>query len=204
MPIALLACIIKITVIGGGKILVLLKVMLLLFPLIADAFDGLLCMLVSFRVACIGASNDIDAILLSQPRVRPATPIATKLATIDCATGLVGPLILNFVFTDSLLSLAGINLGGECLTSAIGLTGNCPDVGVLCLGTNGGLEHFLEDLALVSDRLRLQLAVVWKVCTKAGEEARNKAILKGMANIDGELLLVDEQTRGGKDLSTIV
>ncbi len=136
--------------------------------------------------------------------MRPATPIATKLTMTGCAARLVGPLIPAFVFSDGLLSLAGINCGGECLTSANGLTGNCPIVGVLHLNTNGGLEHFLEDLALVSGCLRLQLAVVRKVCTKAGKEARIKAIHKGLANTDKKLLLVDEWIRGGKDLSTIV
>ncbi len=65
MPNALLACIVQITVIGGGKILALLKVLLLPFPPIVDALDGLLCILVNSRVACIGAPNDINAILLS-------------------------------------------------------------------------------------------------------------------------------------------
>ncbi len=84
--------------------------------------------------------------------MRPATPIATKLAMTGCAARLVGPLIPTFVSANSLLSLAGINLGGECLTGANGLTSDCPDVGVLRLGTNGGLEHFLKDLTLVSGR----------------------------------------------------
>jgi hypothetical protein len=91
-----------------------------------------------------------------------------------------------------------------CLTRANGLTGNCPDVGVLRLDTNGGLEHILEDLALVSGCLRLQLAVVGEVCTRASKEARIKAIHKDLANTDRKLLLVDEQTRGSKDLSAIV
>ncbi len=89
--------------------------------------------------------------------MRPATPIPTKLDTTDCASGLVGPLIPDFEFTDGLLSLAGINLGQECLTGAYGLTSDCPDVGVLHLGTNGGLEHFLKDLALMIGHLRLDL-----------------------------------------------
>ncbi len=169
-----------------------------------DAFDGLPCILVNSRVACIGASDDINAILLSQPRVRSVTPIATKLASNGCAAGLVGLLIPAFVFTDGLLSLGDINLGGECLTSANSLTGDCPDVGVLCLGTNGGLEHFLEDLALVSSRACLRLAVVGEVGTKAGKEARIKAIHKSRENTDEKLLLVNEQMRGGKDLGTIV
>jgi hypothetical protein len=126
------------------------------------------------------------------------------LATTGCAAGLVGSLIPAFVFTDGLLSLAGINLGGDCLTNANGLTGNCPDVGILHLGMNGGLEHFMEDLALVSGRLCLQLAKVVEVCTKASKEARIKAIHKGLANTDGKLLLVNEQTIGSEDLSTIV
>ncbi len=188
----LLVCIIKVTVVGGGEILVLLEVLLLLLPLIVDAFDGLFCILMKSTVACIGAPDDIHAILLSQPRVRSATQIATKLTMAGCAAGLVGPLIPAFVFTDDLLSLAGINLGRECLTSTNSLTGDCPDVGVLCLGTNGGLEHFLEDLALVSGRARLRLAVVGEVGTKARKKARIKAIHKGWANTDRKLLLVDE------------
>ncbi len=56
----------------------------------------------------------------------------------------------------------------------------------------------------MSGRVPLQLAVVWEVGTKAGKEARIKAIHKGLANTDWKLLLVNEWTRGGKDLSTIV
>jgi hypothetical protein len=116
-----------------------------------------------------------------------------------CAARLVGPLIPAFVFTDGLLSLAGINLGREYLTSANGLTGKCPDVGILHLSANGRLEHFLEDLALVSGHSCLQLALVGKVCTKAGEGgARIKAIHKGLANTDKNILLVNEWTRGSK------
>ncbi len=200
----LIACIAKDTVIAGGKILALLEVLLLLLLLIVDAFDGLCCILVNSSVACIGAPNDINAILFSQPRVRLATPIATKLATTDCAAGLVGPLIPTFVFTHGLLCLAGINLGGECWTGTNSLTSNCPGVGVLCLGMNGGLDYFLKNLVLVSGRLHLQLAVVGKVCTKAGMEARIKAIHKGLTKTGGKLLLVDGRTRGSKDLSTIV
>jgi hypothetical protein len=52
---ALLACIVGITAVGGGKILALLEVeaLLLLLPLAVDAFNGLLSVLVDPWVACI-------------------------------------------------------------------------------------------------------------------------------------------------------
>ncbi len=117
--------------------------------------------------------------------MRPATPIATKNATAGCATGPVGPFISALILTDGLLGLAGIYLSGECLTCANGFTGDGPDVGILHLGTDGCLEHLLEDLALVSGRARLQLAVIGEMGAKAGKEARVEAIHKGLANADG-------------------
>jgi hypothetical protein len=162
---------------------VLLEVLLHLLPLIADAFDGLLCILMNSWVASIGALNDINTVIKGQPRVRSATPIATKNATAGCATGLVGPFISALILTDGLLGLAGIYLGGECLTCANGFTGDGPDVGILHLGTDGCLEHLLEDLALVSGCASLQLAVIGEMGAKAGEEARVKAIHKGLVLI---------------------
>ncbi len=138
----------------------LLEVLLHLLLLIADAFAGLLCILMNFWVASVGALNDINAVIKGRPRVRPATPIARKNATAGCATGPVGPFISALILTDGLLSLAGIYLGGECLTCANGFTGDGPDVGILHLSTDGCLEHLLEDLALVSGCARLRLAVI--------------------------------------------
>ena len=105
---------------------------------------------------------------------------------------------------DGLLSLTGIYLGGECLAGTEGLTSNCPDVGVLRFSAYGGLEHILKDPALVSRRAFLGLTVVGKVGTKAGEEARIKAIHEYLANADGKYLLVNEQTRGSKDSSIVL
>ncbi len=159
-----------------------MEVLLLLLLLIADAFDVLLCILMNSWVASIGAPNDINAVLEDRPRVRSATPIARKNAMAGCATGLVGPFISTFILTDGLLGLAGIYLGRECLTCANGFTGDGPDVGILHLGTDGCLEHLLEDLALVGGRVHLRLAVVREMGAKASKEARIKAIHKGLAN----------------------
>jgi hypothetical protein len=104
---------------------------------------------------------------------------------------------------DGLLSLAGIDLGRECLTGTESLTSDRPDVGVLRFGTYGGLEHFLKDLALVSCRAFLRLTVVGEVGTKAGKEAKIKAVHECLANTDGKHLLVNERMRGGEDLSVI-
>ena len=156
LPDALLACFIEVTVVGGGKILVLLEVLLLLLPLIADAFNGLLCVLVNPWVASVGASNDINTALKGPPSVRSTTPIAMKNVTAGHATGLVGPFISALILTDGLLSLAGIYLGGKCLPCATGFTsGNGPDVSILHLGTDGCLEHLMEGFALVSGRVHL-------------------------------------------------
>ncbi len=57
--------------------------------------------------------------------------------------------------SDGSFSLACIDLVGECLTCADGLTSNGPYVVVLHLSLDGGLEHILEDLALVSSRALL-------------------------------------------------
>ena len=119
----------QIAVVGSGKILALLEVLLLLLPLAEDAFDGLLlCILVSSRVACVRTLDDINAILKSRPRVRPATPIATKRAMAAHAAGLVGPFIPTCIMTNGLLSLAGIYLGGECVTCTNGFTGDGPEL----------------------------------------------------------------------------
>jgi hypothetical protein len=117
--------------------------------------------------------------------MRSTTPIAMKNATAGRATGLVGPFISTLILTDGLLGLAGIYLGRECLTCTNGFTGDGPDIGILHLGTDGCLEHLLEDLALVSGREHLQLAVIGEMGAKAGKEARVKAIHKGLANADG-------------------
>ena len=135
--------------------------------------------------------------------MRSTIPIAMKGVAAGRAAGLVGTVIPTLVMRDGLLSLAGIYLGGECLTGTEGLTSNCPDVGVLCFCTYGGLEHILKDLALVSGRAFLRLTVVGEVGTIAGEEARIEAVHEYLANTDGKHLLVDERTRGSEDLSVI-
>jgi len=136
--------------------------------------------------------------------VRSTTPVATKGAATGRAAGLVGTVIPTLVLRDGLLSLAGIYLGGECLTGTEGLTSDCPDVGVLRFCTYGGLEHILKDLALVSSRAFLRLTVVGDVGTKTGEEARIEAVHEYLANTDGKHLLVNERMRGSEDSSVII
>ncbi len=63
LPNVLLACFVEVAVVCSGKILALLKVLLLLLPLVADLFDGLLSILVDPWFACIRAFDDINAIL---------------------------------------------------------------------------------------------------------------------------------------------
>ena len=152
----LLACFIEVTVVGGGKILVLLEVLLLLLPLIADAFNGLLCILVNPWVASVGASNDINTQGSTKREVRHTHSNEEYHVTAGHATGLVGPFISALILTDGLLSLAGIYLGKECLPCATGFTsGDGPDVSILHLGTDGCLEHLMEGFALVSGRVHL-------------------------------------------------
>ena len=130
----------------------LLGVLLLLLPLVADAFNRILCILLNPWVARVRALDDINAVLERGPRVRSTTPLATKGAAAGRAARLVGTVIPTLVMRDGLLSLAGIYLGGECLTGTEGLTSNCPgpDVSVLRFCAYGGLEHILKDLGLVS------------------------------------------------------
>ena len=112
------------------------------------------------------------------------------------AAGLVGTVIPTLVMRNGLLSLAGIDLGGECLAGTESLTSDCPDVGVLCFCSYCSLAHVLKDLALVGRRAFLQLTVVGEVGTKAGKEARIEAVHECLANTDGKHLLVNERTRG--------
>jgi hypothetical protein len=94
--------------------------------------------------------------------------------------------------------LAHIDLSEEGLTATtIYLTGNSPDVIELRLSAKGGLEHCLEDFALVSGSALLQLAVVREVGTKASKEARIKAIHESPADADGKHLWVNEWARSG-------
>jgi hypothetical protein len=94
--------------------------------------------------------------------------------------------------------LARVDLSGEDLTATtIYLTGNSPDVIELHLSTKGGLEHCLEDFALVSGSALLQRDVVQEVGTKASEEARVKAIHESLADADGKHLLANEWARSG-------
>ncbi len=93
----------------------------------------------------------------------------------------------------SLLALACIDLNGEGITATtIYLTGNSSDVIELHLSAKGGLEHCLDDFALVCGSALLQLAVVWQVHLKASEEAGVKAVHESLADTDGKHLLVDE------------
>jgi len=140
----LLARVVKVTVVSGGKSFALLGVLLLLLPLIADSFNCLLCILLNSRIACIRTLDDINAVLERGPWVRSATPVATYGAAAGRAAGLVETVIPTLVIGDGLLSLAGIYLGGECLTSTKSLTSDCPDDGVLRFRTYGGLEHVLK------------------------------------------------------------
>ncbi len=90
------------------------------------------------------------------------------------------------------------------MTCTDSLISNGPDIVILRLGSNGGLEHILEDLALVSSRALLQFTVLGKVGMKASKEARVKANHECLADTDRKHLLVDEWTRGCEDLSVIV
>jgi hypothetical protein len=89
LPNAFLAGIVEVTVVGGGKVLVLLMIMLTFLPLVMDPFDGLLGILMDARIACVGAFDDIDVIFKNQPRMRSTTPITTKKATAGRAVRLV-------------------------------------------------------------------------------------------------------------------
>ena len=77
LPNVLLACVVEVTVVSGGKIPALLGVLLLLLPLIADLFNCLFCILLNSRVARVRTLDDINAVLEKGPRVRSATPVAT-------------------------------------------------------------------------------------------------------------------------------
>jgi hypothetical protein len=146
----------------------------------------------------------MNAVLKRGPWVRSTKPVAAKGAEAGRAAALVGTVIPTLVLRDGLLSLAGIYVGGKCLTGTKGLTSNGPDIGVLRFGAYGGLEHIMKDLLLVSSHAVLQLTVVVEVGTKAGEEARIKALHEYLANADGKHLLVDEQTRGSENSSIIL
>jgi hypothetical protein len=88
--------------------------------------------------------------------------------------------------------LACVDLNREGLTATtIYLTGNSSDVVELHLSAKGGLEYHLEDFALVSGSVLLQLALVWEVRTKASKEARVKAINESLADANGKHLLVN-------------
>ncbi len=108
-----------------------------------------------------------------------------KNATAGCATGLVGPFISALILTDGLLGLAGIYLGGECLTCANGFTGNGPDIGILHLGMNGCLEHLLEDLALVGGHARLRLAVFGEMGAKPARRQESRPSIKAWQMLMG-------------------
>ncbi len=147
LPNTLLACVVEVAVVGGGKILAPLEVLLLLLPLIADMLDGLLNFLLNPWIAGIGVFDDINATLQDRPSVRPLASIAMKWAMAGRAAGLVGTYISTAVPSNGVLSVAGIHLGREGLAHSNSLPCNGPDVdNVLCFETNGQLENFLEDL----------------------------------------------------------
>ncbi len=62
------------------------------------------------------------------------------------------------------------------------LRGNSPDIVVLRLGTSYDLEHFLEDCPLMRGSTVLEVAVVQKMCAKAGHQAIVETVDEGLAN----------------------
>ncbi len=74
----LLALIVKVCVVGGGKILALLQVVLLLLLLGMDKIDCLPGIFGYARIACGGALDDVNTVHQKQPWVRSTTTIATK------------------------------------------------------------------------------------------------------------------------------
>jgi hypothetical protein len=135
--------------------------------------------------------------------VRFVTTIATKWEVPQSDIGVVG-LVPTAVTIHSLLSLACFDLNRESLADTDSLTGNGPDVVAFCFGTNGRLEHLMEDLALMGGHVLLQLAEVREVSAKATKEARIKAIHESLADAHGKHLLIDEKARGGEDLSVMI
>jgi hypothetical protein len=75
-----LACIVKITVSGGGKILALREVLLLLLAFEMDTLDYSLGIFEDAWVASIGAFDHMNAIFKKRQRIRFPTAIATKKA----------------------------------------------------------------------------------------------------------------------------
>ncbi len=84
---ALPAFFIKITEVGGGKILALLVVVGLLLALVLDAVDGCLCILPNLGVISVGALDNIGSVFEEQPRVRPTTSKAAEGATTVASIG---------------------------------------------------------------------------------------------------------------------
>ena len=80
LPNTLLASVVEVTVVGSGKVLALLMIVLTFLPLVTDLFDGLLSVLMDARIASVGAFDDVDAVFKNQPRMRSTTPITTKKA----------------------------------------------------------------------------------------------------------------------------
>jgi hypothetical protein len=78
---------------------------------------------------------------------------ATTVAT-NWRLGVIARLAQGSIVTvpsNGLLSLACVNLDGECLTATktTCLACNSPNVFILCLGSKCGLEHYLEDCLLM-------------------------------------------------------
>ncbi len=78
LPNALLACLVEVGIVGGGKILALLWFVLLLLLFGMDTLDRLLGIICNARITCVGALDDPNTIFQKCPWVRPATTIATK------------------------------------------------------------------------------------------------------------------------------
>jgi hypothetical protein len=89
LPNTLLTGGVEVTVVGSGKVLALLMIVLLFLPLVTDPFDGLLIVLMDAQIASIGAFDDVDAVFKNPPRMRSTTPVTTKKATAGRAVRLV-------------------------------------------------------------------------------------------------------------------
>ncbi len=127
--------------------------------------DNLLGILSNSQGVGIGAFNHMDPVFKERQWMRSATAKATMWAF--RRTTRLHRAIFVGVLGDGLLSLTGVDLGWESLTAkTTSLRGNGPDIVVLCLGAQGGVEHFLEVCPLVCHGAVLQLAVVWKMGAK--------------------------------------
>ncbi len=174
-----LPCAIKISVVGGGKILALGEVLLLLLAFVMDTLDYLLGIFEDAWISSIWAFDHMNAVLKERPRMRSPTTIAMKKASRG-ARKFVGPAVLAAaaaVAGDCLLRLTGVSLGREGLIiKTIYFACNCIYIVILHLCMESSLEHFLKGFALVSGGAILRLAIIREVSVEAGHETRVKAI----------------------------